>query len=330
MEPTCSQVLTDWLSVSASPDSSLSSEVVDFLKPLGGTEINSDRKTVIYPSICGVGLDNLACSEARANGTVVINREKHFHGVSMSGKFLAHLRATNLYTELINLIGSHNHRVTRLDVAMDVDVDFPTIRKQFNRKFPNGEIKLTRKAVKIKEFLERRESDNKYTGTIYMGHRTKARVQGKLYDKQKELLDNQGIVTNAKTRLEFTVRSDAKPSLVDALNPAPLFWEYGQHIFDRPSDVSKWAPSSYLSWKREPPMVDYGSRLRKMIEYSDFLDELAELADKTTPNRKNARQFLGSLLSERLLFSRPVLSGSGSVTSGLSSTLADLSETEKD
>lgn len=277
-----SDVFCDAVCVTYSPDDSPIGDCVKFLEDYGFhvTLITEDA------ILLHAGLHLSARLETKHS----------YHKVEVKGKALEHLRLSGAFEPFLGLLGSHNHKVTRLDLALDVPRDFPSVLHGIRTKFPDGYAKVSRKKGKITEMLEPRDSDGKRSGTLYFGsHGGKARKFARVYDKQLEAL-NRGENLPPTTRYEFVIREDV--TLRDAACPAPCFWNFmGLELLQKPSDVPKWEKGSVYGWELERFEKLPTERLLRYIESSSALDRMVELADEIGPEGRN---YLFSLLTRRL------------------------------
>ena len=66
--------------------------------------------------------------------------------ISASGAALAALRSVGAYAGYLRVLSSDVHRLTRLDVALDVLVDAPSVLDALYSRAKSGGVSLTRKA----------------------------------------------------------------------------------------------------------------------------------------------------------------------------------------
>lgn len=271
-----SDVLCDWLSVTCSPIDSFVEALCDWLTIHGfSVEFYDDRTSTFV-----VG-----------SGKIRVEKKHNFHSASASGGALAVLREHGLFRDYVNLLGSVGHKVTRLDVALDVAVDAPVVLSRLCKVYGQGEFKFGRKALRVKTLFENRPGDNAQTGTWYAGHKSNARVTARVYDKQLERA-RYGIITPPQTRYELTFRKDYGCSLWDALMPKSIFYSHSNGLVDPPTDgyvlwdkdaLVSWDEDSdevvTTAWKSEPVDTDLTiERFAKAVRYSPDLIRLAALA----------------------------------------------------
>lgn len=293
---TTSSVICDWLDVTVPPESETPKSVLDLVLPLA-TDVRKDEKrdrTVV----------------TFGGGSLHIDKKNNLSRISASGQVMTALRSFKLLNSFLDSIGSSPHKVTRIDAAYDTDEDFPAVYKRLRRKYRNEKPKLTRKSLNVTCMSSFRESDGKETGSFYAGHRSKAQVTAKAYDKQHEIN-----CKNPKqnypfpyTRYELTVRGDMSPSLRDVAEPDRIFWHYMSPAFLRlPSGlvVEPWESGWGGSWKSDPVVSDPVRRLKGLVENSSVLDEMLRVADEISS--KEGRTYLARLLSNRLGKSLPIL-----------------------
>lgn len=214
--------------------------------------------------------------------------------IGASGRGLAKLRACGMLGEFLRRLSGEPHRVTVVDVTMDVERDAPAVLAQLYRTAIAGGLRLTRKSLRARDVLRimsPRELDGVETGTVYLGSR-QAEVRMRVYDKQAERLFH-GVDRGPGVRYEVTVRNGL-PSLRDVYVPAPLFWHHAQNVLERPVGVAEWVVGSM---GLELPRVEQGDALdllRRKIQWSPDIRRMVELAD-SLPNGR--ARLLGELCS---------------------------------
>ena len=151
--------------------------------------------------------------------------------------------------------------------------------------------------MQIKRFYSTR-SDGQLTGTWYVGHRSRARVTARVYDKQAEALDVRGQLIEPTTRYELTFKRDIGCTLRDAHMPSSLFYEYASPtLLDRPDGIPDWK-SHGEGWDAEPAVHPLTfERFRKRVEESPEIEALADMAEELGPG---ATQLLIGILEKRM------------------------------
>lgn len=276
------EVFCDALCVTYDPENSPLKECVSYLESCGFEVSHSTEECVMMYS----SLHSSARLETKNN----------YHKIEVKGKALEHLRTTGMFSGLLSLLATHNHRVTRLDLALDVPRDFPSVLHGVRVKFPDGYARVSRKKGKITEYLEPRDSDGKRSGTLYFGsHGGKARKFARVYDKQLECLNRDELIPPT-TRYELVVREDV--TLRDAFSPTPCFWHYmGIDLLQKPSDVPQWQKGAVFGWQQASCEKLPVERLVSYIEHCSSFDRMVEIADEIGPEGRN---YLLSQLTKRL------------------------------
>lgn len=257
-------VICDWLDITYAPDSTPESAVLDVLQ-LAGAECISTKDS----------------SSSWRVGTGVFKLEygSGHHRYSASGAVLEALRSQGRYMDYLSALSEAPHRVTRLDAAYDVMADTAPIIAKLRKRYPR-ECSLSRKALRTKSILETR-SDGKESGTWYVGHRSKARVTARVYDKQLEMLERSATEIPPRTRYELTFKKDIGVTLRDAAEPERVFWHYASPVLlKRPQNVSEWSSGWGGAWHYEKPEVALGGLLKSRIESSSELRAILALADR--------------------------------------------------
>lgn len=259
-----SDVFCDWLDVTCSPDDSFISRLHDFLDSLGCPVAFTDNDRTVVE----VG-----------SGKLILDEKKRFHRASASGMALSHLRIAGAFEQYLSLLSEVPHNVTRLDAALDVGTDAPSILRSLEARYPTDFVSLSRKSLRVTRFYSARTSDGQLTGTWYVGHRSRGRVTARVYDKQAEILHNQGIESSPRTRYELTFRKDLGCTLRDAFMPASLFYQYASPtLLDAPEGVPDWEPNASFEWKSSPSDLLPFELFARRVETSPELARLAELS----------------------------------------------------
>lgn len=265
---TCSrsEPFADWLDVTCPPDSSFADDVHLFFDRLLCPVRFSDPDRV--------GIDV-------GDGLLVIERKARFHRVSLSGSGLAYLRENSCLQEYLSVLGGYPHKVTRLDLAVDLLCDAPPILRGLEDRYPNDLVPLSRKNSRVTRMYSARPSDGAQTGTWYVGHRSSARVTARVYDKQAEVFSRTGELVPPRTRFELTFRKDQGCTLRDVAMPQSLYYQYASPaLLSAPEGVSAWSPHAE-GWAGEkmPVRLPY-EVFKRRVENSPELLRLAELASQ--------------------------------------------------
>ena len=217
-----------------------------------------------------------------------------------SGSALQALRNFGVFNDYLQVFSEHPHRVTKLDIAHDVEQDPILVLSalwQKAHRVPQG-IRLTRKRINAKNIkrISRRDHLGRTTGSLYLGSR-KSEAHAIVYDKRAERFDNTGVdIGHDLVRYELTVTSKLKISLADAYNPEPLFWHFMGDILSQPHSHSTWVPGG-LGFELPPRVTPLpGEMLRRRVESSPELAEWFRLADEIGPK---GQEYLQSLLMQR-------------------------------
>lgn len=257
----------DYLDVTYPADSPVWSEVSDVLS----------RAQASFRNLVPSGIE---CRFFEVYGVLRVSSGANWLRISASGGVCSHLRDIGLFEAYLHALGSSPHRVTRLDASLDVAVDGSQVIKGLMGRYgPDDPVYLTRKGIRAKPLLTPRASDGALTGTFYVGHRSKARVTARVYDKAQERLDNAGLVIPPLTRYEVTLRKDVGVTLRDAFDPTAAFWHFASPaLLQAPPGVPGWSPSE-IGWESSPVKRDPFEKLASRVNRSSELDQLIELAD---------------------------------------------------
>jgi hypothetical protein len=267
-------VICDWLDVTYSPDSHPRQELRLFLGALGYTcsDYSTSREVWTHVDV--------------SHGTL-ISQEKDgsFCRISASGGILHHLRSTGYLTDYLAMLHERPHRVTRLDAAHDVSRDASAVLSELKARYPR-EVSLNRQRPIRCHFLMSARLDGLQSGTMYAGHRSKARVTGRVYDKALEAYEKRQEVLPPTTRYELTFK-DGIASLWDALRPSSIFWAHAGNLIDLPDDAPAWEPSHDPGWTYKRPEQLPAVRLARAVSDSSDLTMMLELADSLGVHGRN-------------------------------------------
>lgn len=221
-----------------------------------------------------------------SSGTMNITYRSGVVIYRVSGDAITQLLAKGLWAELLWCFADVSHRVTRLDIALDIEEPTaPVIDRLFNQANGPEGISLTRKQIpprSINKFLSM-GVDGVETGTIYLGKKT-SDAYAKVYDKRHERLNATGVdIGRPLTRYELTVTSRLCISLSDAYTPDDLFWHFMGNIMEKPSTAKPWVAGG--TGFNLPPKVALlpAEKLRRRVESSVDLECMAQLASELGP-----------------------------------------------
>jgi hypothetical protein len=272
----------DWLDVTYSPDDNPAELLMAFLdsQPVvsddGMPPSHSRYRFVVFDG----GLPDVEY------GSLDISTKYKAYRVSASGAFLAGLRSRGLFDEYLTILASSPYRVTRLDAAIDRQVDASVVLANLDTRYPR-EVSLSRQRPLRTTMITSRRDDGLRTGTWYAGHRSRARVTARVYDKTAEILERSGVDIGHKfTRYELTFR-EGTANLNDAYAPSGIFWAHVGALLDVPADAPAWSVSDVPAWVSErSEVLPYDALLRRVSSSSE-LDGLLRLADRLGPEGRN-------------------------------------------
>lgn len=230
-------------------------------------------------------------------GTVKFIQAKLYAKVSISGSSCGVLRDLGLWGEVLSILSSSPHKVTRIDAALDLPTDAAPFIAHLRRKYPEGMVNLGRKALPVKVMLEVRP-DGLESGTYYVGHRTSARRTCRVYDKALEMLSKRGAKLPPTTRVEVTAKKDAGATLRDAYMPDALFWDIASPaILKAPEGVPMWVPDTEMGFPSPTHPFEPAEVLRRRIEASAEIEALIAVADSMGDS---GRQYMIHLFTRRV------------------------------
>lgn len=278
-------IICDFLDVTFAPDDCPYPEL-NLLLLGAGFEVSRDQggsKCYLPPS--------------GARGLVKVVHASRFAKVSISGGACASLRGLRLFEQVLWILHSSPHKVTRLDAALDLSMDAADVMQALCARYPSGRVNLGRKALPVTRLTSVR-ADGRESGTYYVGHRTAARFTARVYDKTLEVLEKRGEVIPMTTRFEVTARKDSGATLRDAGLPDAIFWHIAAPaLLQRPEGIPVWSPNTDAAWSAPERVFDPAETLRRRVEGSPELDAFLAVADAMGPS---GRAYLLHLLSQRV------------------------------
>lgn len=293
MNQSVGDVFCDWLDTTYQIDSPVIKDVSSFVLEHGGSCSHGDERRCTY-----------RFDQDTYKGSLVLENSYRFSRVSVSGAILSHLRSIGLFTKFIGLLSSEAHNISRMDLARDKLEDGADMIKRMKRRYTREGVTcaLGRKSLPV-TYLTSVRKDGRETGTFYAGQRTRARITGRQYDKQAQMLAVHGEHIPPTVRTEVTVRGEngvSGASLYDVLRPEKLFWHVASPVFLKaPKDVEEWVSGWGGGWTYEKPeKLLPAESLARMVEYSPTLDHIIAQADKI--NGDGGRKYLLRLLQLKL------------------------------
>lgn len=260
-------VITDWLDVTYSPLDYPDRSVFEVLNA-SSFECVSNR-------------DGSVCWRSPDGGVLRMDKATTHYRISASGGALASLRSAGTYHDYLSALSESPHTITRLDAAHDVLQDAATVIRSLRRRYSGG-FSFSRKTLKTTVMLGARYCDGKQSGTWYAGHRAKAMVTCRVYDKRKQLYDVDGVdIGHHLTRYELTFRKGVGCSLRDAAEPERLFWHHASpKLLSAPDGLLGWSAGCLGGWVHVRPEVLPAALLKQRIQSSSELQSLFALAEQ--------------------------------------------------
>ena len=285
-------IFCDWLDTTYATDSPVIEDITSFVTENGAHCSHGDEKRRTY-----------RFDSDLYKGSLVLENSSRFSRVSVSGSVLTHLRSLGLYLEFIGKLSTEAHNVSRMDLARDEHSDGADMIKKMRRKYskPGVTCALGRKSLPV-SYVTSVRADGRETGTFYAGNRTRARVTGRVYDKQAQMLAVHGEKIKPTVRTEITVRGEngrSSASLYDAIHPEKLFWHVASPVLLKaPKGMPNWVSGWGGSWDYVvPEKLLPAESLARMVEYMPALDDLIAQADRI--NGDGGRKYLLRLLETK-------------------------------
>lgn len=233
-------------------------------------------------------------------GAVRFSRAGQVAVCSVSGSACAHLRALDLFLDVLAGLSDLPHRVTRLDAALDLDVDAADVLPPLYDLARLGGVRLSRKAIKPSkvQWLRKPDSRGIDTGTVYLGDRG-MECYGAVYDKREDRLRRGLVDLGPMTRYEIRGTGQLGISLRDVAEPAAFFYHFASpDLVPLPEGQEPWEPGGQgFVLSRERRITDF-QRLKLRIENSRDLRALFDLAIAVSPMPQMAHHVLFSLLGK--------------------------------
>jgi hypothetical protein len=270
--PGRSPVFCDWLDGTFPEDSPAIGELAMFLSGLGASarRVTPDRVEYRLP---GAVWGNILLETS----------QKGWSRASASGGSCEALRAISSFDDYLRILSDHPFNVTRLDATLDLLLPSSPIITELSTRYPlHSPVNLTRKGVPAGHLLQRLP-DGSLTGTFNAGDlRSRARVLGRVYDKQAQVLKHRGEVIGPRTRYEIVLRKYPGVTLRDVCAPAPVFWHFASPaLLNAPPCVPIWEPFAGDGWSLgKLPPVDLVRRLQRVVESSVDLENMLLLANE--------------------------------------------------
>lgn len=221
------------------------------------------------------------------SGTFRRTARQGFVALGASGMALQSLRDKSLYGDYLSVLGSVPHRVSKMDIAHDVQKSAPRLlRAIYNRAKKTG-VHLTRKKISpdnISRILKPCPWGDD-TGTVYLGSR-KSEVHCRVYDKRFQIFCSSAIdIGHELTRYEVSISFKAGATLHAAHSPDALFWHYMGDILPTPANAPVYSPGQDIGFV-SPPKTELapGEILKRKIADSPEIGLLLKLADDCGPN----------------------------------------------
>lgn len=288
-------VFCDYLDVTFAPHDCPAPELRRFFLEAGLSLASGSAERKAEPSFSQYVHTGAAKHE---RGSLTLELTPRWARVSASGSVCAFFRERGLWLEYLSLLSSSPHTVTRVDCTLDLAMDGALLVDSMRKRYADGTVKLSRKAIPTSVLLAVRPADGRETGTWYAGQRTRARVTAKVYDKAWQMLSKFGLVTPPWARVEVTVKTGFGATLRDAAEPTALFWHVASPaLLQAPEGISMWTPDTEAGWVAPARAFDPAALLRRRVESLSELDALAEVADSMGPS---GREYLLHLIQKRL------------------------------
>lgn len=279
------KTFADWLSISY--PTSLSPHM----------ELLSLFSTISPMSYVGMG-SGKELYKMESGSTCFVTSKESYCNISISGSLLSQVRGSNKMRDLIDILGSAPHNITRLDIAYDTPMPGEQVISNIQRSFHTGFARVAGRDRQMNYNLSQ-IAKNRHTGTVYFQNgKYSGTILLRVYDKAWEQLQKLSLSVPPTTRYELTVRRGA--SLRDFTHPDSIFWHFlPDGLLKRPSVVSSWSATERVDYDSFDGSLttDY-ERLRFLIQNSPALVQLVEKASSVNGGSMLLEREVRSLLSQ--------------------------------
>ena len=265
----------------------------DFVQVTVPVESWDDTRAAVQPVLDSIGME-VEHDDERAgrvlwrggDGTVKAKRIGGVVTLGATGVVLAGLRMAGLLGRYLAELGAQPHRVTRLDLSLDVPEDTAPVIERLASEVVSAEgVALSRKRIAAKHCTRfvSRTPEGVDTGTIYLGS-GQADVRMCVYDKRVERLSAGMGDVGPLTRYELRLKCGTGVTLRDAAQPAEAFWHYASPaVLPRPEGVRDWTAhgTGFVLELADVPLP--AERLRRRVQSSADAAALVRLADEVGP-----------------------------------------------
>lgn len=236
-------------------------------------------------------------------GSLKLGKGRGFFKVNFSGGLLDRLRDVGTFRDVVLLLGSFPHRVSRLHATCDYAVPSPPdVVEAVSAAAFAGEVQLSRKALSSTDCRAILGPGvlGSVTGTVYLGKQDRTDISAKVYDKQEERLRRGCADPGPIVRVELSLGGDLGLTLGDVLDPSGPYFKYASKtLVERPQGLREWVGQGegyacHLSAPREYSPLDH---LQRLLEQSHDIRMLVRFAVEA--HKTHAGAVLARLLGER-------------------------------
>ena len=213
-------------------------------------------------------------------GTIHVKPYGQVGIVSASGAAICAMRSASVWSDYLSALSAYPHRVSRLDVAMDVPVNNPSLI--LDRLYVGGCSGVSTVGGHVhtmKRILSPAHWDSDLeTGTVYFGYRSKSRASVRVYDKRQESIDRgRGDIGSNWLRYELSLDRRVGVSMRDVSVPTAVYWHYMGGILPVPVGIPAWSSlaEGYLLERRVLPdaLTRFKRRLGESVELSSLVSQ---------------------------------------------------------
>ena len=169
---------------------------------------------------------------------------------TISGQAIRVFEQKGYYKDLIKIIESSPHSITKLDLSIDVNdknlADVILSIRMYEHQHKKL-LKFSRKQQTGRTFQQHISATKKaYSG--YMIGKTTDNISGKIYDKKIEMAYQQNTIIDPRIRYEITFNNKNIPTTTDLKDPSTLFYYHApKMLFNKiPKDIQKWEHDSNI------------------------------------------------------------------------------------
>jgi hypothetical protein len=196
----------------------------------------------------------------------------------ISGKACQALVAGKVLLNFLGTLFAEPHRLTRLDLAVDLLGLKPySLQRHCQKLSASRALQISRKTLDPSKVGTKGDAYGNIQ-TFYSDASRSSQVCMAVYDKRLETLNKQHLdIGYDLTRLELRFKSKVGFGLADIADPVPLFWHYApRNVVQPSSEPVLWSPDRRGFELPPPRALDAIDRIQRMMRAPGFQAVLSE------------------------------------------------------